>query len=87
MLQGLAETPALPPPPEIRVPRRVTALDGNCLFQRHLLQAQPGEMRFRFGWPVDTREAEGGPCEGSPAGGARGWWRRGFPLAVPADAR
>lgn len=30
-------------------------------FQRHLLQAQPGEMRFRFGWPVDAREAEGGP--------------------------
>lgn len=61
MPQGLAETPALPPPPEIRVPRRVTALDRNCPFQRHLLQAQPGEMRFRSGWPVDRGKQKGVP--------------------------
>ena len=77
----------LPPPPACdQVPRRVTALDGNCLFWRHLLQVQPCELGFLFRWPVDTREAEGGPCKGSSAGGARGWWGWGFPLALPADA-
>ena len=49
MLQGLAETPALPPPPEIRVPRRVTALDGNCLFSGTCCRHSPARCASASG--------------------------------------
>ena len=61
--------PQPPPPALIRVPRRVTALGGNCLFWWPLLQVQPCEMGFHFRRPVDTQEAEGVPARAPrPAG-------------------
>ena len=85
MLQGLAETPAptpcLDPGPQ----------EGDCIgWKLPFLVAPAAGAALRDGLPLQAAcgypGGRRGPCEGSSAGGARGWWGHGFPLALPADA-